>query len=271
MFIYTSVYLLVVPSLVLLDYRLQLPHIVSRVLIADAIHFTLKHWAVHHWDLCMQPYLGCSSCQYLLSIGRSQSQSHILHKWPRDPCLSQADTQLSITERYYWWLILCKETAKYIQGCAECQCHKVNNHPIRALLSPIYPTPEAMPFETIALDFITKLSESQGYDSILTVTNHNCTKMAVFIPCPEEINAEEMAALYTKHMFPSYGFPTKLISHWDPCFASKFTWELCKILGITQNISMAYHLLQLYPGTCQNGTWTTMWSAWSIVHTLLVS
>jgi len=40
-----------------------------------------------------------------------------------------------------------------------------------------------MPFETVALDFITKLPLSQGYDSILTVTDHDCTKAAIFIPC----------------------------------------------------------------------------------------
>ena len=58
-----------------------------------------------------------------------------------------------------------------------------------------------MLFETVALDFITKLLESQGYNSILTITNHDCTKMAVFIPCREEINAEETVGLYAKHIF----------------------------------------------------------------------
>jgi hypothetical protein len=39
---------------------------------------------------------------------------------------------------------------------------KSTTHPICALLQPIYPKPEALPFETIALDFITKLPESEG-------------------------------------------------------------------------------------------------------------
>ena len=74
------------------------------------------------------------------------------------------------------------------------------------------------------------------------ITDHDCTKMAVFIPCQEEINTEDMAALYTKNVFPSYELPTKLISDRDLRFTSKFTRELCKILGIKQNISMIYHL-----------------------------
>ena len=98
-----------------------------------------------------------------------------------------------------------------------------------------------MPFETVAIDFITKLPVSQGYDSILTVTDHDCSKATIFVPCVEEISGEETAALYAKHVFTRFGLPSKIISDRDPRFASKFTRELCKILGIQQNISTAYH------------------------------
>ena len=98
-----------------------------------------------------------------------------------------------------------------------------------------------MPFETIAIDFITKLPVSQGYDSILTVTDHDCMKAAIFIPCNEEINAEDTATLYMKQVVTNFGLPSKIISDQDPRFASKFTRELCKLMGIEQNISMAYH------------------------------
>jgi transposase InsO family protein len=98
-----------------------------------------------------------------------------------------------------------------------------------------------MPFETVAVDFITKLPVSQGYDSILTITDHDCSKATIFVPCVEEISAEETTALYAKHIFARYGLPTKIISDCDPRFASKFTRELCKRLGIQQNISTAYH------------------------------
>ena len=100
----------------------------------------------------------------------------------------------------------------YVKGCAECQRHKVNNRPTRASLNPIYPKAKAMPFETVAIDFITKLPLSQGYDSILTVTDHDCTKAAIFIPCNEEINAEQTAALYLRQVVTNFGLPNKIIS-----------------------------------------------------------
>ena len=62
-----------------------------------------------------------------------------------------------LTERDYWWPKMKTDIMDYVKGCAECQRHKVNNRPTKAALSPIYPKPEAMPFETVAIDFITKL------------------------------------------------------------------------------------------------------------------
>jgi len=64
-----------------------------------------------------------------------------------------------------------------------------------------------MPFETVALDFITKLPVSQGYDSILTVTDHDCSKAALFILCKEAMTAEETAGLIVQHVFPQFELP----------------------------------------------------------------
>ena len=72
-----------------------------------------------------------------------------------------------------------------------------------------------MPFETVAINFITKLPLSQGYDSILTVTDHDCTKAAIFIPCNKEINAEGTATLYLKQVVTNFGLPNKIISNQD--------------------------------------------------------
>jgi hypothetical protein len=100
---------------------------------------------------------------------------------------------------------------------------------------------EAAPFETVALDFIVKLPVSQGYDSILTITDQGCTKAAIFVPCNEDITAEETAALYIKHVFAHFGLPTKIISDQDPHFMSKFIQAACKVTGINHAPSTAYH------------------------------
>jgi hypothetical protein len=144
-------------------------------------------------------------------------------------------------ERLYWWPQMWIDITEYVKGCADCQRHKVNTRPTKAPLQPIYPKPEAMLFEMVALDFIVKLPVSQGFDSILTITDQGCTKAAIFIPCNEDITAEETAALYIKHVFAHFGLPTKIISDRDPHFMSKFIQSACKVTGIKHAPSTAYH------------------------------
>ena len=146
-----------------------------------------------------------------------------------------------LVSKYYWWPQLSQNVQDYVKGCADCQRNKVNTHPKKAPLSPITPKQEALPFQTIAMDFIVKLPESEGFDSILTITDHDCTKMLIAIPCRETINAEGVAELFLRQIFPRFGLPSKIISDRDPRFISKFMKELCRLLGITQNISTAYH------------------------------
>ena len=86
----------------------------------------------------------------------------------------------------------------------------------KAPLLPITLMHKALPFQTIAMDFIMKLPESAGYDSILTITNHDCTKMLIAIPCREAINAKGMAELFLRQIFPRFGLPAKIISNQDP-------------------------------------------------------
>jgi Integrase zinc binding domain len=143
--------------------------------------------------------------------------------------------------QYYWWPGMKDFIMQYIKGCATCQMNKVNTHPTKPPLYPITTNPEALPFQVIALDFVTKLPVSEGFDSILTVMDHDCSKAAILIPCNESITAEGMAELYARHIVPHYGIPTRVISDRDPCFRAAFTKGLCKVFNISQNISSANH------------------------------
>jgi Integrase zinc binding domain len=122
-----------------------------------------------------------------------------------------AKTMQNITQ-YYWWPDMCDHIIQYIKGCATCQMHKVNTNPTKPPLYPITPTPDALPFQTIALDFITKLPVSKGYNTILTITDHNCSKVSLFIPCKETIDSEGVAKLFAQHVIPHYRTPRKIIS-----------------------------------------------------------
>ena len=136
---------------------------------------------------------------------------------------------------------MAQDIKDYVKGCADCQRNKVNNQTRRAPLSPIFAKPGVLPFKTVAMDFIVKLPLSNSYDSILMITDHNCTKAVILIPCNQAITAEGVAKLYLEHVFKHRGHPKVLIHEQDTCFMSGFAVKMCQALGIRQNASTAFH------------------------------
>ena len=114
---------------------------------------------------------------------------------------------LQLISPYYWWPRMKTFVMDYIKGCATCQMTKVNTYPAHPPMFPITPVNNAHPFETIAMDFITKLPQSGGFDTILMIMDTNCSKASIFIPCHETIDSEGVALLYLNYITPHYGIP----------------------------------------------------------------
>src|SRR5712671_430442 len=91
------------------------------------------------------------------------------------------------------------------------------------------------------MDLITGLPKSRGHDSILTIVNHGCSRAAIFLPCQKTITGPQIAQLYFQHLYPWFGLPRQLISDRDPRFTSHFGRALAKELGISWNLSTAFH------------------------------
>ena len=71
-----------------------------------------------------------------------------------------------------------QDIEQYVKGCTTCKESKINTKPLKPAMIPI--TPEhSLPFQTITMDFITKLPQSGGYDTILTITDHDCSKVVM--------------------------------------------------------------------------------------------
>jgi hypothetical protein len=50
------------------------------------------------------------------------------------------------------------------------------------------------------MDLITDLPELNGFNAVLTIIDHSCSKAAKFIPCTTNITGEGVAALYLQHL-----------------------------------------------------------------------
>jgi hypothetical protein len=96
----------------------------------------------------------------------------------------------------YWWLDITRFIQAYMKGCAQCQENKTITHCNIPPVQPITPQPAAQLFSTIAMDFVVKLPKSHRYDSILTITDHDCTKAIILLPCREDMDSTEFTRLY---------------------------------------------------------------------------
>ena len=141
----------------------------------------------------------------------------------------------------YWWPDMKKFIKAYVQGCTTCQSTKSYTTKLKIPIFPITTEQNNAPFKTIAMNLIVDLPKSNSFNSILTITDHDCTKAAIFLPCNQTIDVPGVVELYAKHMFPHYGALRKIILDRDPWFIANFAQELCQLLGIKQNLSTAYY------------------------------
>ena len=142
------------------------------------------------------------------------------------------DETLRRIHRRFCWFQARPWIEQYIKGCATCQQNKNLTHRTKAPLYKISVPQNTAPFSQIAMDLITGLPTSRGYNAILTIVDHGCTRAAIFLPCRDTITEPQIAKLYYQHVYPWYGLPKRIISDRDPCFTSHFRRALAKELGI---------------------------------------
>ena len=87
---------------------------------------------------------------------------------------------------------------QYVKGCTTCQSTKPWMTRPKVPLMPVTPVERAVPFQTISLNLITDLLTANRYDSILTIIDHDCTKIAIFLLCTKTINTLGVATLYAQ-------------------------------------------------------------------------
>ena len=130
----------------------------------------------------------------------------------------------------------------YVKGCATCQQNKIQTHKRKTPPFGITTMPNMKPFSQIAMDLITGLPQVNGKNAILTIVDHSCSRVAIFIPCTTTITGPGIAQLYLRNVYPWFGLPSRVISDRDPRFTSQFRKALMTRLGINRNISTAFHL-----------------------------
>ena len=91
------------------------------------------------------------------------------------------------------------------------------------------------------MDFIMQLPMTKnGHDAILVFVDR-LRKMAHFVPTRTEVGTNETAEIFMREVFRLHGLPKQIVSDRDGRFISRFWKEVCRLLGIQQGMSTAYH------------------------------
>lgn len=146
---------------------------------------------------------------------------------------------LKLIQRKFVWPELCTFVKDYCNSFTTCKHTKTPQHKPYGLLRQL-PVP-LRPWESILMDLIEQLPESNGFTDILVVVD--CLlKQAIFIPCHNTLDAPELAYLFVTHVFSKHGVPGHVTSDRGSEFVSRFFRSLGKILGMKLHFTSGYHL-----------------------------
>ena len=97
------------------------------------------------------------------------------------------------------------------------------------------------PWTSVSMDFIVSLPlTASGHTAILVLVDR-FSKMAHSVPMTDDVNAQDTAALFMHNDIRSHGCPGEIVSDRDPRFTNNFLKELCKLAGVHQRMSSAFH------------------------------
>ncbi|GJT51910.1 putative reverse transcriptase domain-containing protein [Tanacetum coccineum] len=143
-------------------------------------------------------------------------------------------------KKLYWWPNMKADIATYVSKCLTCVKVKAEHQRPSGLL--VQPSIPEWKWDTIKMDFITKIPKSsQGFDTIWGIVDR-LTKSAHFLPIRENDLLDKLVRLYLNKIVARHGMPASIICDRDRRFTSNFWKSFQKALGIDISMSTAYHL-----------------------------
>jgi transposase InsO family protein len=137
----------------------------------------------------------------------------------------------------FYWPGMRGDVEKYVGNCHDCQRLKPR-HEFKAPLGDVAEPIRA--FELTAMDILGPFPVTPSKNRYLLTFMDHLTRYAEAIPIPH-ITAQQCARAYATHIIARHCAGSKLLSDQGRNFTSAFFREPCKILGIKQLFTTAYH------------------------------
>lgn len=146
--------------------------------------------------------------------------------------MGRAKTLRRLPDNFFWDGMRC-DVHHQVSQCRTCQQMKYESKKPTDLLQSL-PTPLCL-WEDLSLYFITGLSPSQGFTTILVVVDRYSkgTHLGAFSP---KYSAHKVVSLFLDIVCKLHGFPRSSVSGRDPIFVNSFQREL----------SLPHHCLQIF-------------------------
>jgi hypothetical protein len=138
---------------------------------------------------------------------------HILSGHPRQ------NKTIDLIRCDYTWPGLREFVKKYVQLCTTCMRVKPKRHKPYGLLKQLLI--HEHPWDSISMDFIETLPNSNSYNSILVIVNR-LMKQGIFIPTTINCTSEDFALLFILHVFSKHGIFKHVTSDRGSEFVSHF-------------------------------------------------
>ncbi len=167
----------------------------------------------------------------LQEVHDQSSIFHLDNKWIID-----------LVQRFYYWSDHQATIRQYIQNCHACQRSKVFKDSINELHHSLSISQKR--WKDIAMNFITELSLSEGYNIICTIICH-LIKEHHYVFChwkDDDISVEETVWIMLWNVYRLHDLLSSIVLNRDSQFISTMWKSLCKRLRITANLFTVYHL-----------------------------
>jgi hypothetical protein len=147
------------------------------------------------------------------------------------------NTMYAILARRFYWPSMSTDVKWFVQNCDHCGANTVWRNRRQGLLKPL-PIPEQK-WRDIAFDFIEKLPPSEGCSNLLVVTDR-LSKGVILMPC-KDISSETVAKALTQSLIGYRGIPASIVSDRGTQLTEGVMKHLCRLMGIQQRKSTAFH------------------------------
>ena len=137
----------------------------------------------------------------------------------------------------YYWPYLAADVAATVRGCRTCAMNRVK---LRKHINRLRLFPATRPLESLAIDILGPLPKTKTGKRFLLVIKDRFTKLTQVVAL-RTITAYTVAVGFCDAWVFKYGVPRTLLSDYGPQFSAKFFHNTCRVLGITNLYTSAYH------------------------------